>query len=1080
MKFIRLLIVFQVAFLSQIVNAQDGFLIRGKITSTDEPNGVPGVTVVEIDANNRIRKGTISNFDGEYAIEVLDKSDRLQFSFIGYKQQTIDINDRNTINIVLEISAKELTGVDVIAEKRTDMGLMSIPDRDLGIPISKISTEEFENVQASTIDEAIQGRLAGVDIAANSGDPGAGMSIRIRGVSTLSADNKPMIVVDGVPLEINIDPNFNFATANEEGYSQMLNISMDDIKEITVLKDAAATAMWGTKAANGVLVITTKRGVRSRSPRVSLTYRGTFIPEIKALPLLSGDEYSTLIKEAVMNTNNVPLDVQLHKEFLYQPTDPYFYYNYGQNTDWMDAIQHDGYIHNVDFAVDGGGSKATYRFSTNYQTQQGVTIGTGLNRLTTRLNLDYFISDKLRLRADFSYAHGVTDGNYSDIRSVAYRKMPNMSIYEYDVYGNLTGNYFSPERNIQGSAMGTYNPVAMALVGQKTTINDRIRSQFGIYYDINKYLRISSDLSLDVNSNKVKIFLPQIATGLNWTNTYVNRAGDSDNDSYNIFTNTIARYHRSFSDIHVITASLSAMTNESIGYGYDATTANSASSLFQDPSIESNILGSGLGNSSTKGIDRSLGVTAMMHYSLLDRYIVMAGLRREGNSRFDANNRWGTFPSISLMWRLSGEEFMQRFTFLDDLRIRYSYGENGHAPRNTGMFFNNYNTVAWGYLGDPAVYTTDMKLVNLKWEQLKTTNVGATVEMYKNRLHVDFDYYKNRTEDMFAYNVAIQSSSGFTTTSVLNAGTMDNYGWDFNFRSWPVRNKKWRISFDMNVAKNYNILREVNDKFPTVRNISPGNGEYMNIIQIDNPAGAFYGYKYKGVYTTQDDLIARDKNDNRIYDPNGKPITMVYNFNKVNYEFQLGDAMYEDINHDGNINASDVVLLGDANPDFFGGFGQEYGYKNFSFRYNFYFRVGNQIINRTKMLGENMYSYDNQTKAVLRRWRKPGDETDIPRSLIGYGYNWLGSDRYVEDGSFMRLKYVSLSYNLPKGFAKKMGAQSMRVSATLNNLLTFTNYSGQDPEININSKDGTIYTVGYDDSNTPVSRQFTFNLNVVF
>lgn len=423
---------------------------------------------------------------------------------------------------------------------------------------------------------------------------------------------------------------------------------------------------------------------------------------------------------------------------------------------------------------------------------------------------------------------------------------------------------------------------------------------------------------------------------------------------------------------------------------------------------------------------------------------------------------------------------MENLIFLDDLRIRFSYGENGHPPRSEGLYFNNYNTVDWGYLGDPAVYTTDMKLVNLKWEQIKTTNIGATAEMFKNRIHVDFDYYKNRTEDMFAYNVAIQSTSGFGSTSVLNAGTMDNYGWDFNFRSWPVRNKTWRISFDMNVAKNYNILREVNDKFSLTRNISPGNGQYMNIIQIDNPAGSFYGYQYNGVYTSEDDLIAKDKDGNQIIDPNGKPVKMVYNFNKVNYEFELGDAMYNDVNHDGNINASDVVLLGDANPDFFGGFGQEYGYKNFSFRYNFYFRVGNQIINRTKMDGERMFNYDNQTKAVLRRWRRPGDETDIPRALIGYGYNWLGSDRYVEDGSFMRLKYVSISYNLPQKLANKLGAQRMRISTTLNNLLTFTNYSGQDPEININSRDGTIYTVGYDTSNTPISKQFTFNLNVVF
>ncbi|MFT3737825.1 MAG: hypothetical protein QM786_03630 [Breznakibacter sp.] len=309
---------------------------------------------------------------------------------------------------------------------------------------------------------------------------------------------------------------------------------------------------------------------------------------------------------------------------------------------------------------------------------------------------------------------------------------------------------------------------------------------------------------------------------------------------------------------------------------------------------------------------------------------------------------------------------------------------------------------------------------------------------------------------------------------------MDNLGWDFSVRTMPIKTNNWKVTFDFNVARNYNVLREVADNFPLERNATIGNGQYKNIIQIDNPAGSFYGYRYKGVYTSEDQLLARDAQGNVISDPNGNTVNMVYDYDNTRYYFELGDAMYEDVNHDGNINASDIVYLGNANPDFFGGFGSMITYKNFSFNYFFHFRVGNDVINMTKMNGEAMYGFDNQLKSTLKRWRKPGDQTDVPRALMSSGYNYLGSDRFVEDGSFLRLKYITLVYRFPKELVSKVGLESARISSTFNNLLTFTRYSGQDPEIGINSKDGTIYTVGYDYSNTPRAPEITFNLSVTF
>ncbi|GAO29440.1 TonB-dependent receptor [Geofilum rubicundum] len=464
----------------------------------------------------------------------------------------------------------------------------------------------------------------------------------------------------------------------------------------------------------------------------------------------------------------------------------------------------------------------------------------------------------------------------------------------------------------------------------------------------------------------------------------------------------------------------------------------------------------------------------------MDKYILSGSLRYEGNSKFDASNRFGLFKGLSGAWRVSGENFLEFADWLNDMRLRFSYGENGNKPRKEGMFFNNYATFGWNYLGYNAVYPTNMQLENLKWESYTSYNYGISFDAFDSRLLIEADYYQNRTEDMFGYDVNIPSSTGISEINIMNIGVMDNVGWDFSIRTLPIKKADYSMTFDFNIAKNYNILREVADGYPLERNLTLGNGQYKNIIQIDNPIGSFYGYRYNGVYTEEEQLLARDVNGNIIADPNGDPVTMVYDFDNVRYPFQLGDAMYEDVNNDGNISAQDIVYLGDANPDFTGGFGSLMKYKNFSFNYFFYFRYGNDIINMTRMQGEKMHNFDNQLASTLKRWRNPGDETDIPRAMLGSGYNWLGSDRFVEDGSFLRLKYITLTYNVPKSFSQRMGISSMRLSTTMNNLLTYTNYTGQDPEINIKSNDGTIYTVGYDNSSTPVARQFTLNLSVTF
>ncbi len=1069
---------------------QNGTLIKGSVKGASDNLGLPGATIVEIDKNNRVVKGSVTDANGNFAIRIENTDDKLQVGFIGYKTQILDIGNKQQFIIKLENDIHSIKAVEVFAEKTTNTGVLQIEDRDLAIPTAKISTKELEGIQASSIDEALQGRLSGVDIVSNSGDPGGGMSIRIRGVNSLNAKANPLIVIDGVPHETNISPDFDFGTANEEGYAQMLNVSIDDIKEITVLKDASATALYGTKASNGVLMVTTKRGAKGRKPVIGYSYRGSMSLVPDPVPMLNGDQYSTLILEGEMNRDGIPFNTIQNKEFQYDPNDPWWYYNYGQNTNWLDEISQTGYTHTHDLSIAGGGEKAFYRASTNFLGQTGITKGTDLKRFTTRLNLDYIISDKFRIRADVSYAHSKNNLNHKidnkdpKIRDVAYRKMPNMAVYEYDENGNKTDVFFTPERNIQGlyvpqNRTSTYNPVAMVENGLNTIFNDRIITKFGLEYKIIKGLSYKFDVSFDMNNTKRNLFLPQNATGRPWNDINVNNARDQDKDESAIYTNNNITYSNKIKEIHAISATLQFQTNDYKGIEYKAISANSASSELQDPSDPGRIIEDMLEIYSGTWQNRDIGLLGMFHYSLMDRYIISAGIRREGNSRFDKKFRYGYFPSLSAAWRISGEPFMKKYEFLDDFRIKGSYGKNGNPPKYPYLFYNNYGTFNWPYLDNTAIYPIDIQQENMKWETIVTSNLGFSLEMFKSKLIIDFDIYKNRTNDMLSSSYSIGSASGYENM-YKNIGILDNNGWDFSFRTTPVRNQNWTVSFNFNIARNYNVLQEIDPSIRLKDALNTKNGEYPRWIQTGNPIGSFYGYQYEGVYKDESELIARDKQGNQIFNSNGTPVEMIFFYPYVNYKFEPGDAKYKDINHDGNIDYNDIVYLGSANPDFVGGFGSTIKYKRLSFNFYFYGRYGNQIINIAKMNSENMYGYNNQSTATLRRWRRPGDVTDIPRALTQSGYNYLGSDRFVDNGSFLRLKYLTFSYDFPRNLIRNLKMESLKFSVTVSNLLTITKYEGQDPEININSRDGTIFTVGYDDSSTPRAKEVTASLMVTF
>ncbi|MEO5911638.1 MAG: SusC/RagA family TonB-linked outer membrane protein, partial [Pelobium sp.] len=659
--------------------AQQKVIVRGKVIDSKDKSTVIGASVFETDKDGRTVSGTQTDIDGNYALRVSDMTNKISVSYLGYVTYRVNIDNRTEINVILKANESALKEVVVTAGRTVNNGTgLNIEKRNSTAATITIDAKDLQELPAVSIDQALQGRMAGVDIGTTSGDPGAPMSIRIRGTSSINGSANPLIVLDGLPFDTEVPSDFNFGTADENGYAQLLNIAPTDISEITVLKDAASTAVWGSRAANGVLIINTKRGIIGK-PQLTYNFKGSVSKQPKSIPLLNGNQYATLIPEEVSNGDGNPLDIQSNKEFSFDPYDPYWFYNYSNNTDWINAITQTGYIQDHNVSMTGGGEKARYYASLGYTNQQGTTVGTDLKRLSAKINLDYNVSSRIRFRTDITFTHLDNNQNFNgDIRGVAYNKIPNMAIYEFDFYGNQSPNYLSPASNVQGGfsfdvdknkAEGTYNPVALALQAVNKQIGNRVLPHFYLQYDIVPALLLSTfDVQFDINNNKQNTFLPQIATGRPNTETVVNRGSDSDGESFGVTTKlNFVLTPKLKNEKNTLQGLLSLQTNDSRYLSYNVSTSNTASSLLNDPSDPSRTINSDLSLRASQGENRSVGALLQAQYSLLDKYIINSAIRVDGNSRFGPANRYAAFPSLSVRWRVSGENFMKKYDFIDDL-----------------------------------------------------------------------------------------------------------------------------------------------------------------------------------------------------------------------------------------------------------------------------------------------------------------------------------------------------------------------------------------------------------------------------
>ena len=1073
-----------IAFLSLMISQVYGQskVITGKVLDS---NGSPiiGANVHIENAQNRTIAGTVTDINGFFRLVVPSENNiSIACSFIGYKSQSIQFNGQSTLNFTMEDDSHILETVEVVA-KKTESNALGVNSKEQVSASQKFNMNALESAPATDIENALQGRLANVDIVSG-GDPGSKSSIRIRGTSSLTANSDPLIVVDDIPYNTTISSDFNFNTASDEDLGALVNIQPNDIESIEVLKDAEATAIWGSKGANGVLLFRTKQGVKG-STKFSFSTKFDYQKEPPTIPMLDGKQYVSMIQDALYNTiNYLGYATSQYTTLLYNTEeinfDPawVYYREYNQNTNWINEISQTGYTTDNSISMSGGGDKATYRISLGYTNQRGTTIGTSLDRLTSLMSVNYKFSDKLKVNAELSYNQSTTASNWtgkdaagddvSTPRAAALKKMPNMSPFVIDVYGNRTNQYFTPLQNFQGSfeTDGIYNPVAMVHEAVNNSYARNARVNFSLEYRIIPSLIYSGIIGFDMRSSKNRKYLPQSVTGVLYNSTYYNASSDALSDNLYVTTQNKLIFTKTIAEKHKFVIAAIAQTDQGQSNAYSSSTSGNSSVYLSDPTVGALIQGMGSGSSMT----RDLAFFGNAHYAYNEKYLFDAGYRTEASSAMGKNNRWGGFATFGAGWRFKGEQFLKDVKWLNEGKFRLSWGQSGNAPSGSYPYVGTL-TPTTNYIDMSAIIPSSIQLDNLKWEKITQSNIGLDLSLF-NKIDMTFDVYDKTTSDLLQKKYSIPTSSGYSTVAFFNSGKVTNKGWELVFNYRPINGKDFSLGLNFNISRNVNEVLDLPANL-LFENYAFKNGAYANKIVQGNPIGSFYGYKCLGVYQNVDETYARDAAGNKILDMLGNPVVMKNGTSLV----YPGDAKYQDLNHDGVIDQYDISYLGNAMPLLTGGGGFDIRYKNLTLSAFFHGRYGQKIVNQTRISMENMSGADNQSTAVLRRWRYEGDNTNVPRALYGTGYNFLGSDRFVEDGSFIRLKTLSLTYTVPKDFLKKLGIDRLNIWATGYDLFTWTNYTGQDPEVSLSSD---IYMLSVDKASTPKTKHYAVGLTMNF
>ena len=991
--------------LGSVVNAQSK-TITGKVISGEDGMELPGVNIIEKGTSN----GASTDFDGNYSISVSNNA-VLVYSYIGFVTKEISTASQSVINVTLDADGSALDEVVVV-------GYGSRKKSDITGAVSSVKSEELNAFPLLNAEQALQGRAAGVVVQSNNGgEPGAPINIKIRGNTSINASSSPLIVVDGFVGAVMPQPN--------------------DIESMEVLKDASATAIYGSRGSNGVVMVTTKKG---RSGKLSVEFNSNYSVQNTSneLNLLNADEFAAY--QTAVNPGYTPGSA---------------------NTDWQDLLYRTGSTQNHQFSFSGGSDNINFYASATYFKQEGVIINSQFERASFLSNIDAQVSDKLKLGMNLFGSRGNKDGvptqstgetangGGDDVVSLIFRFAPDLGIQ--DANGLNTVN--SVGDNVD-------NPYAIATEGINETKTDNYRANLYANYDILENLTFKTTFGFSTTNGTEGVFRPS---------TLITTAGGSTGGRA-----TIANYKRTnlLSENYLTYNREIGKGNLTVlaGYSYQKTSTDRFSTGaegFTSDSFSYYNLGSGAtqliptSSLSESEIQSQFG---RLNYDYDDKYLLTATVRRDGASNFAANEKYAIFPSGAIGWKISNEDFLKDSETISSLKLRASYGVTGNQAIAPYQSLARFGSVFTPVNGETVINVTPNQVANpdLKWESSYQTNIGLDLGLLKNRISLSLDYYNIDTKDLIIEDASQPQYLGFLTpASLRNVGEVNNKGFEITLNTRNINNENFSWTTDFNWSTNKNEFVTLLNGQDIFQDASPGyfNIPRTHVLREGEAVGVFWGFEYRGVYQGGDL-------------PEGTAMLS---------GSAAGDQLFTDIDGDGDITpGDDQKIIGDPNPDWTFGITNNFTYKNFDLNIFFQGSQGGDIMNLTNV---QLFNGDsNALTDVLNSWTPTNTDTNIPRAKLR---GKQITSRFVEDGSYIRLKNIALGYNLPSEVAEKLGMDNVRLSISAQNLLTFTNYSGLDPEVSYfgagasDSSDSNTYN-GFDFGNYPTVESVNFSVNLKF
>lgn len=971
--------------------AQQGITVSGVV---NDPSGEPiiGANVLEENTTN----GTITDLDGNFTLTVSSNA-VLNVSFVGYKSRTIPVGNKTNFTITLEEDTELLEEVVVI-------GYGTVKRKDVTTAISTVSTKDLDQRPIVSAAQAIQGKAAGVSVISPNGSPGAEMAIRVRGTTSFNGSNDPLYVVDGVPVD-----NIKFLSPN-------------DIESMQILKDASSAAIYGSRAANGVVLISTKSGTKGNA---KITFNAQ----------LALSKASNKVK---------PLNAAQYKELQDEIGMISLPDNLTDQTNWFDEAYSTGNLQSYQVSVSDGTEKLRYMLSAGYLDEKGILNTSFYKRYSFRANVENKVRSWLTIGANVSYsdysANGVATGRGANRGGVV------LSVINTPTYAPVwdvdnPGQYYNKFYGINNIT----NPLEnMARDKNNKDKENRLLASGNALFTFIPELTLKSSFTIDRRNAIKTTFLDPIST--EWGRTQKGEGSDLRNMNTVLTFDNVLTYNKNFKN-HGLEAMAGSSWTDS-----DYTNNWIHGSHYRDASIPTlnaankiawgNATDSGTGSGGSQwGI---MSYFARVAYNYNSKYLLTGNIRVDGSSRLHPDHRWGTFPSFSAAWRISSEEFMSNLNWLDDLKIRGGWGKTGNQSGLHDYAYlqrYNINRIDWTKSGQenavPSISQANLRTRDLTWETTNQVNIGIDFTAFNNRLTIMMDYYYKKTVDMLMH-VTLPTGAAAANTIARNEGEMTNKGFEFTLNSKNIQGVfSWNTDFNISFNRNKLTKLDLTKIYEDAKTTDNVNAKVVR-NEPGRPLGGFYGYISEGV------------------DP------------------ETGDMIYRDLNNDGRISSGDRTYIGDPNPDFIFGMTNTFSWKDLTLSVFLQGSYGNDIYNASRMETEGMYDGKNQSTRVLDRWRIPGQITDVPRA----NYRILNSTYFVEDGSYLRVKDITLSYNVNAKFLRKIGVSRLQPYFTATNLITWTKYKGMDPEVNEWGNNGSVQ--GIDWGTYPHSKSFVFGINVEF